>query len=108
MTRYQSAKELAIDLERIREGKEVHAYAKGFAQRGALVKEKEEETAQRNFYTRQLFLGGLGGSNPNYLKLGLLLLVKSYKNTFQNHGQKQLLTLILTETVFCLSQNSPI
>lgn len=44
--RYQSAKELALDLERIREGKEVLAYAKGFAQRGAQVKEKEEETAR--------------------------------------------------------------
>ncbi len=44
--RYQSAKELAIDLERIREGKEVLAYAKGFAQRGALVKENEEEKAR--------------------------------------------------------------
>lgn len=45
--RYQSAKELALDLERIRDGKEVLAYAKGFAHRGALIKEKEEETARQ-------------------------------------------------------------
>ncbi|MFA6209233.1 MAG: protein kinase [Candidatus Obscuribacterales bacterium] len=40
--RYQSAKELAIDLTRIKEGKPVNAYAQGFAQRGANTTDKEE------------------------------------------------------------------
>lgn len=59
--RYQSAKELAIDLERIRDGKEVLAYAKGFAQRGALVKEKEEETARETSISA-IVLGGLAAA----------------------------------------------
>lgn len=40
--RYQSAKELAIDLSRIKEGKPVNAYAQGFAKRGAVVTDKDE------------------------------------------------------------------
>ena len=39
--RYQSAKELALDLIRIKEGKEVSAYAKGFAQRSTATSDQD-------------------------------------------------------------------
>ncbi|MBP9091311.1 protein kinase [bacterium] len=55
--RYQSAKELALDLVRIKEGKAVHAYAKGFAQRGAIIADKED-AAQENS-TSTIVLSGL-------------------------------------------------
>lgn len=55
--RYQSAKELALDLVRIKEGKAVHAYSKGFAQRGAITADKEEVAQETS--TTVIVLTGL-------------------------------------------------
>ncbi len=55
--RYQSAKELALDLIRIKEGKEVSAYSKGFAQRGAVTVDKEEAEKESSIST--IILSGM-------------------------------------------------
>lgn len=55
--RYQSAKELSLDLVRIKEGKAVHAYSKSFAPRGAIIEEKEEAANQNS--TSTIVLTGL-------------------------------------------------
>jgi serine/threonine protein kinase len=53
--RYQSAKELAIDLERIKEGKDIQASSPAFAQLKNLKKEDKEEKSER-IETQKTFL----------------------------------------------------
>lgn len=80
-TRYQSAKELALDLVRIKEGKAVHAYAKGFAQRGAITADKEE--AEQENSISAIVLTGLAAAT-----LIVSCSIFYFWTTQQRHSQK--------------------
>lgn len=79
--RYQSAKELALDLVRIKEGKAVHAYSKGFAQRGAIAADKEEAAQQTS--NSAIVLSGLAAAT-----LVVSCSIFYFWSNQQNHGSK--------------------